>query len=119
LAAAVRFGIAPAFAFAADFDALADFDFAAAVFFAFPPAFGLPSAVAFATAAAVVAGAPSASLARCPRFALRRTGRERGRLVMTSRFESSSWATMRMMPRGLCHPGSSHETNGARGRNSF
>ena len=59
------------------------------------------------------AGTPSEAAAlagRSARLLLRRVGRLRGRLVMTSRSGSSSSGTMRMMPRALRHPGADGET---------
>jgi hypothetical protein len=107
---AVAAGLAPAFA-AVD-RGLARVRAAAALGFADGLALAARPSLVFAVADVAAAVGPEAA-ARSPRLALRRTGRERGRLVMTSRSESSSSGTMRMMPRALRHPGTKHETNDA------
>jgi hypothetical protein len=110
LAPAFAAGLAPAFA-AVD-RGLARVRAAAALGFADGLALAARPSLVFAVADVAAAVGPE-DAARSPRLALRRTGRERGRLVMTSRSESSSSGTMRMMPRALRHPGTKHETNDA------
>jgi hypothetical protein len=83
--------------------------FALAAAFALDFAFGLAGAVAAAPLdAAAVAGD-----CRPARLLLRRTGLLRGRLVMTSRSESSPSGTMRMMSRALRRPPLGLQTNHA------
>ncbi len=99
------FGLAPLDFFA---EAVA---FAVVVALAAPAAFGFLRAVAVAVRVAPLDAVVALVEARSARLELRRTGRVRGRLVMTSRSESSRSGTIRMMARALRHHGAIRETN--------